>query len=282
MKVLIHLGFPKTGSSTLQFGLLKPLHDLGKLNLSTWRLNDSNECHDRRPSSCLFRRKVILDEYISFDEDKLNIISDESFTAPIRLRVNNYGDNIVNPIEFPELIKSQIQNKYGHDVEFEVLLTIRNQASQIFSQYVEEYNLKKYKNVDLIFDSDGNIDVSGFEIYKYNDYLIELERVFGKNNIHLTLFEEWKSNFNSFCEKLSAALNIDKEHIKNALQSNHVNGKEKNNDGYYTKDGSCFIRKLSHEQNNIIRNFFREDNLKLQERLKGQYDLYEWGYLNEA
>ena len=44
LKVIIHLGFPKTASSTLQFGPLLQLEKDGIINLMTWRKNDPNEC----------------------------------------------------------------------------------------------------------------------------------------------------------------------------------------------------------------------------------------------
>jgi len=33
MKLVIHVGYPKTGSTTLQYGLFKYLHDVGQIHL---------------------------------------------------------------------------------------------------------------------------------------------------------------------------------------------------------------------------------------------------------
>lgn len=279
MKVIIHFGFPKTGSSTLQYGLFKPLHEVGEINLRTWRQDDMSEHHDRRPSSKLFCNKPILDEYLEFYEDKTNILSDESFTAPVKLRVNNFGKDIVDPITFPSLIKEQIEDKYGNDVEIEAFISIRNQVDQIYSQYVEEYNLKRYKNVDLVFDENGKVNLKGFEIYFYDRYINELEKVFGKEKVHVTFFEDWINNFEHFCGQLESVFYIDKDVIANSLTKNHVNKKKKEKDGYYTKDGEIFIPKFTDEQNKAIAQFFEEDNKKLSLRFPRDYDLHKLGYL---
>ena len=95
MKILLHLGFPKTMSSSLQFGLFKSLEKKGLVNLRTWRKDDPNEGLDVRPSSRLFNYQKIPKKYLDFEEGTLNILSDESFTAPLKLRRNNYG-NLIN------------------------------------------------------------------------------------------------------------------------------------------------------------------------------------------
>ena len=94
MEILIHMGLPKTGSSTLQFAIWKSLESQGILHLNTWRKTDPTESLDKRPSSRLFNREPISSEYLQFHQSKLNILSDESFTAPFRLRKNNVSFNV--------------------------------------------------------------------------------------------------------------------------------------------------------------------------------------------
>ena len=280
MKVLIHVGFPKTMSSTLQFGLFKPLHDNGIINLRTWRQDDPEEHLDFRPSSRLFNGKHILDHSLELREDILNVLSDESFTAPIKLRRNNYGNEISDPFSFPQKIKEQINEKYGNDVEFSVLMMIRNHPDLIYSQYVEEYNLKKYKGVDLLFDNDGEIDLKGFEIYRFCEYLKVLESVFGLGKTELFLFEDWKKRFDENCDRLAKIIGVDSEFVKDSLSRSHVNKKKKSSKGYYTKDGSILIPFLSSEQKTMIRNFFVQDNLSLQKMLGSDFDLTAFNYLD--
>lgn len=279
MKVIVHFGFPKTMSSSLQYGVFKPLHNEGKLNLKTWRLDDVNENLDKRPSSRLFMGKDILDEYLDFKDNIINILSDESFTAPLKLRRNNYGDDITDPFDFPEIIKKQIIGKYGKDVEFIPIIMIRNQADLIFSQYVEEYNLKKYKGVDLLFDSKGCIDVNGYEIYQFYQYLQTLEATFGSGKTRLFLFEEWKVDFKECCKKLGKLIDVNYKIVENLLSKSHVNKKNKNCKGYFTKEGDVLIPYLNEKQKCEIRKHFEMDNILLQKHLGDDINLAKYNYL---
>lgn len=279
MDVLLHFGFPKTGSSTLQFGLFKPLHDLGVINLRTWRQDDPNEHHDSRPSSRLFNHLELLDESIEFVEDKLNVLSDESFTAPTRLRINNYGDDIEDPFNFPLKLKEQIENKYK-DVVFKCLMIVRNHPSLIYSQYVEEFNLKEYKNVDILFADDGNIDLSGYEIYNFYRYYSQLVDVFGKDNVNIMFFEQWSLGPNVYISQLSDLLGVDSEVVAEYLTKAHVNKKEKSSVGYYTKNKSHCIPFLTEDQKSSIRRYFMNDSIKLSKLLPGNMSLEKLGYIN--
>lgn len=279
MKVVIHFGFPKTMSSTLQFGVFKPLHDKKIVNLRTWRQDDPKENLDYRPSSRLFNYNKILDSYLDFKDDVVNILSDESFTAPIKLRKNNYGDKIADPFSFPDLIKKQILSIYGDKVEFIPLIMIRNQADLIYSQYVEEYNLKKYKDIDLLFDRDGNIDLNGFEIYNFYRYLTVLNSTFGEENVNLLLFEEWKRDFIGCCDKVSKLIGVSSDLVQSLMSNSHVNKKKKSDSGYYTKDGSTIIPFLNSTQKDEIKSFFLDDNLKLQKFLGSKLNLSDFNYI---
>lgn len=279
MRIVIHFGFPKAMSSTLQYGLFKPLHDAGKLVLRTWRLSDPAEPLELRPSSRLFNDQEILAPYNSFEKGKLNILSDESLTAPVKLRRNNFGDQILNPDKFPAMLKKQIEVLYGSEVEFIPLIIIRNQADLIFSQYVEEYNLKRYKNIDLLFDSSGNVDPTGFDIYKFDAYIANLESVFGEKSVHVHAFEAWRSDLDKAALALGDILNVESLLVRTLLVGSHFNQKTKTGGGYYTKDGKIFIPNLSEDQRRDILAYFEADNRALQQRLGKKFDLDAMGYL---
>lgn len=266
MKLILHLGFPKTMSSSLQFGLFKNLHKKGKVNLITWRLDDVNEKLLDRPSSRLFIKKKLLDRHLNFLPDKVNILSDESFTAPIKLRRINFGADIIDPIKFPKILFNSIKNKYP-SIKIYPLVIIRNQADLIYSQYVEEYNLKKYKNINLVFDDNGNVNLKGFEIYKFNRYLIELKKYFDPDKIGLFLFEDIIKSKKEISNYFHKILKIDVEEILINLSESHFNKKKKTNTGYYTHNKEHLIPYFSEKTKEDILDFFLEDNLKLNKLL---------------
>lgn len=264
MDVYLHMGFPKTGSSTLQFGLFKPLENSHNINLLTWRKTDINEHFNRRPSSRLFNFQNIDKEYLNFKRDLINILSDESFTAPIRLRRHNFGPNIQSPFDFPFEIKKQIEKEYpNEEINFRVFITIRNQSELIFSQYVEEYNWKLFKNIDLLFDDRGSIDISGYDIYNYYKYITVLNRTFGKDAVVITIFEDLLNEFELFCHEVSAAFNLPVEDVISSLKNHHVNAKNKIPEGVYSKGDRALVPYLSKEQKNQIMVEFYASNLKL-------------------
>lgn len=264
LKIVLHLGFPKTGSSSLQFGPLLDLEKSNHLNLNTWRKLNMDEPLENRPSSRLFKGLSILEDYISFSKDKLNVLSDESFTAPMRLRKLNFGKDISNPFEFPKKIHSAIMSSYkNEDINFQVLVVIREQSKLITSQYVEEYNWKRFKNIDLLFDANGKIDLSGYEIYKFSEYLNLLISLFGFKNCNFLMFEEFINSKHNFCSKLDKIFNVNDGFFYDSFSKHHINSKNKNKLGTFTKDGKYFIPKFRSEILSEIKDYYVEDNKKL-------------------
>lgn len=280
INICLHFGFPKTGSSTLQFGLFKPLEDSYNLNLLTWRKHTENEHLDRRPSSRLFNFQDIDREYLNFYRNKINIFSDESFTAPLRLRKLNYGPNIRNPFQFPLELKKQIESLYPkEEINYKVFITIRNQSKLIFSQYVEEYNWKIFKNIDLLFNEEGEIDVTDYDIYNFYKYISILNEIFGDEVVTMTLFEDWNNEFDLFCSSLENVFNIPFKNISDALRRNHVNAKQKTKDGVFSKEERAFVPYLSDFQNHQIMENFYDSNLKLAELFGLHEKLKKYNYI---
>lgn len=264
MKVILHLGYPKTGSSSLQFGPFLDLEKIGYLILRTWRKLDQEEPLKYRPSSCLFQDLPIRKEYLDFSKKKINILSDESFTAPIKLREQHFNSGIKDPFDFPKKIRSSILSAHSdEDIDFKVIVVVREQSKLIESQYVEEYNWKRFKNIDLLFDKMGQIDLSGYEIYNFSKYLNLVESIFGSKNCFFFMFEE----FTKVDEKTSALfdsiLGSKKNFFRDSFYKTKLNGKIKSPLGTFTKDGKYFVHKFRDEIIDKIKDNYKEDNKKL-------------------
>jgi len=221
----------------------------------------------------------MLEKSIEFRPGVLNILSDESFTAPRKLRKENFGDDIADAYSFPMRIREQIVQKYGDDTEFSCLAVARNQSDLIYSQYVEEYNLKRFKNVDLLFDDSHRMDLGGFEIYQFHRYYSRLVEVFGEKAVSLLLFEDWLSAQPDFFGTIARLLRVDEDYVRATLLDSHLNTKAKTSAGYYTKDGGKVVPYLIHSQKEFIRESFREDSRQLQTLLGKSHDLLALGYL---
>lgn len=280
MKIIIHLGFPKTGSSTLQFGPFLELEKADKLHLATWRKNDPGEDLEHRPSSRLFQGKKIDIGYLSFLKNKLNVLSDESFTAPLRLRTQNFGSDIANPYEFPEKILAQILELHrDQTLDFSCLVVIREQSKLISSQYVEEYNWKRYKNIDLIFDDSGAPDLSGYQIYDFTPYLNKLENIFGRENCHFFMFEDLLHDANSVCSSMDCIFNAPNGFFSKSFKKYHSNQKKKSKFGTFAKDGKFFVPHLRDEVLECIRDVYKDSNRGLTSYF-AEDKLRRYGYID--
>ena len=276
MNLLFHVGFPKTSSSTLQYGLFKPLHDSNELNLITWRKDNDKEALIKRLSSRLFNRKKLLKKHLNLSNEKINIISDESLTAPLRLRWNNYGKNILNPYFFPDKLSEYYSINSNNS---KVLMIIRNQRDLLFSQHVEEYNLVLRKKDNLLYRG-HNINLEGLDIYNFSEYILKWRELLPEKSVKVVLFEELKYNPEKFFYDLSVFLNISKSKIKDVYNKNKVNSKKKTKNGYLTNKSNIEVKFLSDDENNIIFNYYKKSNLKLPSILDMDPNLLKkYGYI---
>jgi hypothetical protein len=280
-RLIIHVGYPKTGSSTLQFGLLKHLDEIGHLKLNTWRLNNPKESLDRRLSSMLFKGETISKKYKNLVLDQVNVISDESLTAPMRLRRINYGENIKDPLSFPDTIKAQFKREIMKGLNVKILVVLRNQADLLFSQYVEEYKLVLNKSIDIIHDKYGEIDLNGMEIYDYSRYLEVLNKTFGRDKIEVLLYEDLKYDKNYFFKKISKLLSIDINIVSDIFSRYHVNKKNKNDKGYLTEVSKIQVDYFSSQKKiEIMERYYKSNSLLMDDWNLSREKLSDYKYLN--
>lgn len=278
-RFIVHLGFPKAASTSLQFDLFARLEKTEGARLETWRKDDGMENHDLRPSSLLFLGNELLSRHSEVAHGVLNILSDESFTAPLRLRRNNFGIEARDPISFPQQISDQVRRVAPPGTNLECLIVLRAQADLLYSQYVEEYNLKTYKGVDILYDKKGSMSLEGYEIYNFGRYFMELSRVFGLKNVHVLFFEDLIYAPEDFYRQLAALLGTDADLVRSSLSSNPRNKKKREPAGYVTESLGITIPYFTEIQVRQIKDHFREGNLILGEAIGVQSKMQKYGYL---
>ncbi len=279
MRILLHPGFPKTGSSTFQYGLFLPLEQQGHVDLRMWRKDNPREPLDERPSSRLFMDKEMLPKSLDYAApgDKLCVLSDESFTAPLRLRRNNFGAHAVDPLQFPVRIRDQLRAQHPGAV-IDVLVVLRNQTDLLLSQFVEEYNLVTYKNVNILFDESGNVDVHGYKIYEFATYIEVLQETFGRDHVTVLAFEQWREDPAAFYAHIARVMQVPLDLVTRHLGTAHLNRKEKRADGYLTRNGTL-VPFLTPPQRAAILAAFRASNLRLAAHGFDARTLARYGYL---
>jgi len=208
--LLIHIGFPKTATTTLQENVFFELHQLGLINyLGCLRFNKS-KFGGTDITSSLRKSYFILDN--EFDilpylvEDKINVISDEKLSLP-SYYLNLQHDSKASPFDF---IKNYI-SRFNQNINVSILISIRNQADLIYSQFLQKYkflyheaSIKHFETLkDLVSNSSR-----GFEVYNLNLLIDQFTNQIDKKVIHVVIFESLKDDDNIYYFKsLSKALN---------------------------------------------------------------------------
>lgn len=231
-KIVLHIGYPKTATTTLQqyvfprhseiFYLGKPFVDtvvmdgINSIFFASDRVFEAN-CHG-------------IGEKISamVPEDKVGVLSFEGFTAFERYETTDGLRTIIK----------RVQKLFESFDEVTILVSIRKQRDIVPSYF----NEKQYKN--LFFSSNfekffakcikqpsKNFLASFF----YHRVLNEYANIFGRDAIKIIPFEELLRDRKVYSEKLAASLGVSGTETFELIADNHSNKKEKNPNGYKTK-----------------------------------------------
>ena len=245
MDLLLHIGYPKTASTTLQEGIFYNLHESGYINYLGRTLKSTHTKYgfsnfsghdwivDLR-KEFLFGKKI--KKYpIRLRKDILNVISDETLTLHPDFNLFQFGV-YKNPLD----LTGRIRELLGDDVNVIVLITIRNQVELIPSCYIQKYrfvfqagNILNFKSF-LLGSENFMRDVT----HKFFDFQYVADYYKSELNcvIKILVFEDLRFDVDSFIRDLSNLLQIDKSIVSSLLQSSHF--RNRNNQylgGNFTK-----------------------------------------------
>jgi len=203
-KVLLHLGLPKTATSSLQHNVLQVLHKEGKINFLGKCLD--YDLRTRELEIYNYSGKFIRDaaeEKLSVeeaqarlievvDQDKLNVFSDEGLMIAYPGKEN-----------LPLVRKFQNIGEIFRNYDLKVVVTLRDSVSYLYSLYVELYpdycssvrdvkTIKKY-TTKLINDPEDIL----FESLAYDKWVGDLEDKFQTTILSSGLFNSRKVNVKS-------------------------------------------------------------------------------------
>jgi hypothetical protein len=238
-KVLLHIGLPKTATSTLQTHLFYKLHLDKKINflgrylapeyknfyfkifdlINAVRFEDEYKFEKNLSK---YRKMINL----HLKNNVLNIISEEMLTI-------SYGNSNIkrNLIRLKKILE-------GHEVQ--ILLSIRRQDTIIYSFFVEIYPTTlfkdKYNNTidKYLINGLKNKKNGNFLMFYYDEILNFCEKTFGNNSCKILIFEDLKHNKQRYIKTLKKVLNISFEEIDKCISNTNINEKRKLKDGYMT------------------------------------------------
>ncbi len=226
LNVVVHIGFPKTGTTTKQkhlFAKHSQVRFLGKpYGMDSLRKEIANLVmqesltYDPTPLKTIFR-DALVDTPQTAPEKKLLLLSDEILVSASKARDKGVVANRIKEIFHP----------------CKILVTIRNQMDIVKSAYVNgglyfRHVPEKYRHYVMSFQEWLDIDQSKYhgsfvENVKYIETIDFYATLFGSENICVLLFEEFLQDKKNYVKKLSAFLGIDETEAYNLLAEAHEN-----------------------------------------------------------
>lgn len=241
-KLLLHIGYPKTATTTLQEEIFVKLHEQGKINYLGRTIQSS---HTRSGKSLFrgidwvwhLRRNYIAGEAlkkgsISLSSSKLNVMSDEDLTFHDFFH-NAQFDRSINHNDFPKKLREIL----GDDVEVTILLTLRNQNDLIFSSYLQKVRfvnryIGDYSFSDFLkntYNHNKRDQEAHLALYDFSSILKLWNSEFAAQ-IRILIFEDISKNKSSYFTELSKLLPASSEELQKFAGIKHHRKKDKSKD----------------------------------------------------
>ncbi len=222
--IAIHIGFPKTGTTTQQKHLFANHSQVSYLGKPYENEALKNEILKLVMEESLTYDPTVLKEYLARQAAKINnrgkklvVLSDELLVSASKVRdkgvVANRVKEVFNPVK--------------------ILVTVRNQLEMLKSAYVNSGRLlknvpPKYKGRAITFEdwlemSWENPDRSYIGNIRYIDTIDYYAGLLGKEKVCVLLFEEFIFHKEQYTRKLSEFLTIDADESVRLLEGRHEN-----------------------------------------------------------
>lgn len=194
MRIFLHIGGAKTGTSTIQECLLQNKPRLAELGYSYLHMDGRNEYRDL-PAYCMNQER--FDKYFKinfvtnseqrriFDENFLSRFDHKMHSLPINTHtVIISSEHLSARLRKPEEIVRLKELLFNYSSHVEICYYIREQAAKVTSAYSTKIKSGGTLSFDEYFlEAESRRDID------YNHVLEKWEAVFGQENIHLRIFD---------------------------------------------------------------------------------------------
>jgi hypothetical protein len=241
-KLLLHIGYPKTATTTLQEEIFVKLHNQGKINYLGRTTQSTHVGIGQTGFKGIdwvwdLRRHYKIGSRLKYDKsvlksDILNLISDEDLTFHDFFNYVQFGT--AKSIEnLPQWLKEVL----GNDVTVSVVLTLRNQVDLIFSSYIQKLKYVKffigdYSFTDFLHNKFGYLDrdvVSHLRLYNFN-YITNLWQSEFSCKINFLFFEDLSIDPETFFSELANLLPASSDELQNLVSKKNYRKRDKSND----------------------------------------------------
>lgn len=207
-RLLIHAGYPKAASTTLQNNVFLPLHNTGEINFlgrafESGYLGKASEKRtykgwldkalERKPS------RIVDYEHVFYDcaKAKTNVYSEGLFLM-----------NEMHATRFTAA--SRLHAIFQDKAELvEVLLVIRAQATPLPSYFIQTYAKHGHGRIADFLDHEIQNSWKGrAKIFDFDALVASFEDVLGSRNVHILLFEDLVKQPIAFGGQLAELLDV--------------------------------------------------------------------------
>lgn len=255
-RILLHIGYPKTGTTTIQNTLFYNLHNSGSINfLGKARYVDDisiNKQHNLINS--------FINDRISIDDLKIDLLPD-------KLNVySNEGSAKVSELDRAKKFFKIFQPDIN---DVRLLVTLRNQPDLIYSLFVDQHRPGKrieYKTMEKYFEYIRSNKENNYRGLYFYDALKSYAELFGIKKIYFLFFEDLQNQEAIYYKTISELLDVDASIINDTFNKEHFYKKKKTSEGYYVSiKKQTVIKKIYGQIGAIIgqNSYFKNQLLKM-------------------
>ena len=224
-QLLLHIGLPKTASTSLQNNLLYGLHKERKINFLGKSEGVGRRGFFSNPEivTMLTAKKLTKEELCKIQKkmekllthEKLNVLSEETLSVSMSYDVEAVLHNL----------KTIFQK-----CDIKILISLRSPVDMLFSVFIEDYPWLYYADENRnTFEKFGKRIVRNFTDidylqFKYEAYLNLVDQYFGDKTV--LLFEDLKYDQNTYFSTLSHLLGIEKDEANRLFLSSVQHSKK--------------------------------------------------------
>lgn len=245
--LVLHVGLPKAGSTTLQNGWFVPLHEDGLINyIGRAKYRDITGTEFIDVSHYFSDSTLSIDDMhdeIEYASGVTNVISTENFTYPQAQREINSNDGKwaapTDPYAMPKILSETFSEHFDN---ITVVIILRNQIDVIHSAFTHHYRYtyeQKWDSwdnfLDFILDENRTI-------FDYGDICSEYVKHFGEENVKPLFFEDFVNDTGAFAENIAGILGTNiEEFFESAEINSHYNKKPNQSDSRFAR-GAKYAR----------------------------------------
>jgi hypothetical protein len=245
-RLLIHVGYPKAASTTLQNGVFLNLHRQKKINFlgrafesGFYGIKSTRHEYKKWFKEVVGAADARKETLGNLSEEVVNLLSEGLF-----MNNERHSDQLTGP----RLLHNYFSPFFD---QIEILIVVRKQQDLIPSYFITQYRrLNNSLSNFLDLHVNGNLSAEG-KIFDFHSVAMAYAEVFGKDSVHIVLFEDLVKNREKFSSDLGGAMAIDARTILDGMEETHLNKTIR-------KGNSLVVRKM---QKHSIRAWFH-DRLK--------------------